>query len=266
MNDADLDRTLRAWLEPGIDRAPERFVWRALDDVEHVRQRPAWVSALDGALRPVAPIGRMIAVAAVLLVALGLFLAYGRPNVGDDSVGPPDVTTDDLVRIVVWDDTAPPGWTLDSLVTTPAEVLHLPVRSMDGATWRAQGVFDEFVGGRYTDFSTDDAALISWAVVFRTADAAADAFDLYRDDLTSPDGWGLGTEERVALGQEGALLSGDTTALMGAGGEESVPMQIYLWRSGNVLMAAGGWFEFDPAELRAVARGMDSRAQQPVSP
>jgi hypothetical protein len=41
-----------------------------------------------------------------------------------------------------------------------------------------------------------------------------------------------------------------------------LPMQIYLWRTGNLLMATAGWFDFDPNELRAVARGMDGRAQR----
>ena len=262
MNDADLDRAIGTWMETGVDRAPERFVWAAIDDVEHVRQRPAWVSVLDGALRQVAPVVRVIAVAAVLLIALGLFLAYGRQNIGEESVGPPVFATDDLTGIVVWDDTAPPGWTLDSLITTPADVLAIPVRTMDGEAWRAQGAMDDYVGGRYTDFTGEDAAFISWAIVFETAEAADGAFDLYRNELESPDGWGLGAGEAATLGDEGVLVSGDTTALTGDGGGDPVPMQLYLWRAGNMLMATGGWFEVDADELRSVAQAMDDRAGQ----
>lgn len=260
MNDTDLDRTLRAWLEGGADRAPERFVWRAIDDIEDLPQRPPWVSALRGTFRQLAPISRVAAVAA-LVVAFGLFLAFGPSNEGQVG-GPAPFETGDLSRIVVWDDTAPAGWVLDSLITTPADVLSIPVRSMDGEAWRAQDGLQEYVGGRYTDFSGDDAVFVSWAVVFRTDRAADEAFELYRQDLVSRDGWGLDTEERIGIGEEAILLSGDTTALMGAGGSESVPMEIYLWRTGNLLMATGGWFDFDPDELRAVAQGMDARAQQ----
>lgn len=43
-------------------------------------------------------------------------------------------------------------------------------------------------------------------------------------------------------------------------GIDPVPAQIYLWRDGNLLLAVGGWFDYDAAELRAVAEGMDARA------
>jgi hypothetical protein len=261
MNDADIDRTLRAWLEAGTDRAPERFVWSAIDDIETVPQRAPWVTTLEGAVRPLMPFARVVAVAAVVVVAVSLFLALGPAN--EDQVGgPAPFETRDLTGIVVWDDTAPPTWTLDSLITTPADVLTIPVRSMDGEAWQAQDELEEYLGGRYTDFSGDDAVYVSWAVVFRTDRAAGEAFELYRRDLASPNGWGLDSEERVALGEEALLLSGETTALMGAGGDESVPMQIYLWRTGNLLMATAGWFDFDPRELEAVAQDMDGRAQR----
>jgi hypothetical protein len=261
MNDADIDRTLRAWLAAGSDAAPERFVWHAMDAIEDVPQRPPWVTALEGARRPVMPIVRVAAVAAVLLVAVSLFLTVGSPNDGQLG-GPAPYATEDLVRIVAWEDTAPPRWSLDSLITTPTDVLTIPVRSMDGDQWSAQEELEEYLGGRYTDFSGDDAVFISWALVFRTDRATGEAFDLYREELLSPDGWGLSTEKRIGLGEEAVVLSGETTALMGSDGGESVPMQIYLWRSDNVLMATAGWFDFDPDELRSVADGMDARAQQ----
>ena len=260
MNDADIDRTLRAWLEAGSDRAPERFVWGAIDDIETVSQRAPWVAGMEGALGRLVPVARVSAVAAAVVVAVGLFIAYGPSNQAQVG-GPAPFETADLARIVVWDDTAPAGWALDSLITTPADVLTIPVRSMDGEAWRAQDGLDEYVGGRYTDFSGDDAVFVSWGVVFRTDRAAGEAFDLYRRDLTSSDGWGLDTEDPVDLGEKAVLLSGETTALTGAGGSDSVPMQIYLWRTGNLLLATAGWFDFDPRELDTVARDMDGRAQ-----
>ena len=44
----DTDRQLRAWASEGIDRAPERFVWAALDEIEQIPQRTAWRTRLDG--------------------------------------------------------------------------------------------------------------------------------------------------------------------------------------------------------------------------
>lgn len=261
MNDADVDRTLRAWLGAGTDRAPELFVWSAIDDIEAVPQRAPWMTVLEGVLRPLLPFTRAVAAAGVVIVAASLFLAFGPSSDGQVG-GPAPFEAGDLMRIVVWEDTAPPAWTLDSLVTTPADVLTLPVRSMDAEAWQAQDELEEYVGGRYTDFSGNDAVYVSWAVVFRTDRAAGEAFQLYRQDLVSPGGWGLDSQEPVALGEEALLLQGETTALVRAGGDESVPMQIYLWRTGNVLMATAGWFDFDEEELRGVATGMDARAEQ----
>lgn len=260
MNDADVDRTLRAWLETGMDRAPEQVIWNAIDDTEAVSQRARWAVTLDGALRPLMPFARVAVVAAVVILAISLFVTFGPSGEGRVG-GPAPFEAGDLAGIVLWEDTAPAGWALDSLITTPADVLTIPVRSMDGEAWQAQDELTEYIGGRYTDFSGEDAVYVSWAVVFRTDRAASDAFELYRWDLVSPDGWALGSEEPVALGEEALLLSGQTTAL-GAAGDELVSMQIYLWRTGNLLMATAGWFDFDARDLEAVARDMDRRAQR----
>ena len=131
----------------------------------------------------------------------------GRPNVGDESDGPSAFATEDLVRIVVWDDTAPPAWTLDSLVTTPADVLTIPVRSVDGETWRTQGAFDQYVGGRYTVFSGE----ITW----------------YRGDDPTDAPQLIGPGETVVVRPGDALVESPDSIHQGRN-DGTVPLVIYL--------------------------------------
>ena len=88
------------------------------------------------------------------------------------------------------------------------------------------------------------------------------ALDAYAVELASASGWGLGEGEAVDLGDEASIFTGETYALMGDTPTDSpVPMAIYLWRVGNVVLATAGWFEYDEDELRLVAEAMDARAR-----
>jgi hypothetical protein len=121
---------------------------------------------------------------------------------------------------------------------------------------------DGLQGGRYTDFSGPDAVFISWAVLFSNPRQAGAAFEAYATELESATGWGLGPGDTTDLGDQAALFTGETHALLGGTStEDPVPMQIYLWRVGNVVLATAGWFEYDPAELRQVTDAMDARAR-----
>lgn len=65
----------------------------------------------------------------------------------------------------------------------------------------------------------------------------------------------------MTLGDGGVRFSGVTTSSNGPPGSgEHVPSEVYLWRTGNVLLAVGGWWKFDADEARMVAEGMDARA------
>jgi hypothetical protein len=103
-------------------------------------------------------------------------------------------------------------------------------------------------------------------LLFGNARQAGAAFNAYTSEMASADGWGLGTGTAVELGDQGLVFTGETFALMGSPPtEDSVPMQLYLWRVGNLLLATGGWFEYDPAQVRLIADGMDARAAQRAS-
>jgi hypothetical protein len=260
--DHDIDEALRAWLAEGADRAPERYVWAALDEVPHTPQRRRWVTSLDALLQRITPAARALGLAAVVVLAVVSYVQFGGGNVGGPIATPRVFTTDDLSSIVVWEDTAPPAWTLDSLITTTGEVLTIPVRTMPRSEFAAMEEVRSYIGGRYTDFTGQGAVFMSWAVLFEDTAGADAALGIYRNELESSDGWGLGLGQPAALGDEGSVFTGETRRLMAdAPPGEPVPARIYLWRIGNLVLATGGWFEYEPRELRQVAEGMDARSR-----
>jgi hypothetical protein len=255
----DTDRQLRAWVAAGVDRAPERFVWAALDEIEQLPQRTRWRTRLDGLASRLRPAAGLATAAAVILVAVAVLPRVFEPNPG--AGGPRDFTMADLPGIVVWEDTKPPTWTLDNLVSNPHEVSVIPIRSMTATELENYAEPFGLVGGRYTDFSGPDGAFITWGALFETEAQAAAVLPFYQGEMESINAWGLGPGVRTDLGDDGWVYTGDTTALMGQPtGRDAIPAQIYLWRDGNLLLAVGGWFDFDRAELLAVAEGMDARA------
>jgi hypothetical protein len=255
----DTDRRLRAWLADGAAEAPERFVWAALDQIELLPQRRAWRTRLDGLAIRLRPAAAVVGVATAVIVAVALVTRLTAPDVGTSPSRALEV--DDLPTIVVWDDTMPATWTLDNLVSNPTEVWRTPIRSMTRAEIEVVEDPAGYLGGRFVNFSGPDAAFMSWGAVFEEPADAAAALPFIQNEMTSSDAWGFGPGERVPLGDDGWLYQGQTTAFVGQPtGVDPIPGAIYLWRDGNTLLAAGGWFDFDPDELRAVAEGMDARA------
>lgn len=258
----DTDRKLRAWLIEGADRAPERFVWAAMDEIDRLPQRAAWRTTLErlvggGRLSRLSPVVAVASTVAVVAVVLALTVL--RPN---SDVGPArQFEAADLVAIVVWEDTRPATWRLDNLVSNPTEVRRIPIRSLPAAQIRELQDPPGLLAGRYTDFSGPDAAFMSWALLFESEAQAADALGFYRLELEGAQAWGLGPPVNANLGDESYRYEGETTAFVGPPtGVDPIPADVYLWRDGNVLLALGGWFDVDPAELRAVAEAMDRRA------
>jgi len=260
MNRDLFERRLNDWLDEGADHAPERFVWQALDSVERTPQRRAWVTALAHLASRLGPPARVAGVAALLVLLLvGSYLVFGRGNVGQDEPTPRLYETRDLERIVVWEGTKPADWTLDSLQTS--DVTEIPARTVTPPEFLALPELQPVVAGRYTNFTGPDSALMSWSVLFETAADAQAALPIFVNEMASADGWGLGAAAPSELGDEGMVFTGETRALMAGERTEPVPMRLYLWRRGNLLLALGGWFEYDEEQLRQVAAGMDARAR-----
>jgi hypothetical protein len=197
--------------------------------------------------------------AAVVLVATAILARVVSP--GLDIGGARTFAMADLPGILLWEDTKPSAWTLDNLVSNPHDVLEIPIRSMthaDTPLWEPDG----YVGGRFTNFSGPDGVFMSWGTVFATDAQAATALRFYQQEMQSIEAWGLGAGARTDLGDDGWVYTGETTAFTSPPtGIDPIRAQIYLWRDGNLLLAVGGWFDFDPAEVLGAAEGMDRRAE-----
>jgi hypothetical protein len=255
----DSDRHLRAWAAEGVDRAPERFVWAALDEIERVPQRTAWRTRLDALASRLRPAAGILGAAAVVIVAIAVLARVVTPNLGPG--GTRHFVLADLSGILLWQDTKPSTWTLDNLVSNPHEVSVIPIRSMTGTEINNYPEPLGLVGGRYTDFSGPDGAFISWGTVFETSAQAAATLPFYEHEMQAADAWGLGPGDPITFGDGGFVYTGETTAFIGPPtGVDPIRAQIYLWRDGNLLLAIGGWFDFDPLELQVLAEGMDARA------
>lgn len=257
----DTEPTVRAWVREGAEQAPDWAVSAALAEVERTPQRPAWRTRLLELERRLGPSARVLELAAVVIlvvIPLVLIRLGATPTPAGQTIQPAD-----LQSIVLWEDTMPPGWTLDNLSTNAELVAATPVRTMLERDFLDSPALDGLQSGRITDFSGPDAVFISWGVLFGNARQAGEALEAYEVEMASGEGWGLGSGATVDLGDRALLFTGETRYLMGTTPtEDSVPMQLYLWRVGNLVLAAGGWFDYDPAQLRLVAEGMDARARQ----
>jgi len=256
----DSDRQLRAWVSEGTDRAPERFVWAALDEIERVPQRAAWRARLDAMAIRLRPAAGLVGTAAVAVVAVAVLARAVGPY-----LGPGDkraFAMADLPGILLWEDTKPASWTLDNLVSNPHDILEIPIRSMTATEMDNLAEPDGYIGGRYTNFSGPggEGLFMSWGALFENEASAAAALPFFQHELDSIDGWGLGAGARSDLGDDGWRYVGETTAFTLPREDPPIPADTYLWRDGNLLLAVGGWFTFDAADVFAAAEGMDRRA------
>jgi len=253
----DLEQTLKRWLDDGADRAPERFVWAALDDVERTPQRGAQWALLEGFLMKLKPAAPIFGVAAVVVLAILAWQMFLSPNVGDADPSPtPRLFSEaDLPTIVLTENNAPEGLTVDNTESGRGALLT-PLRP-------GGEIFDlnAFADGLMTNLeSTDTGGYVSWAALFETAADAEAAFDLIVDEHGSEEGWGM---DRSAgdpgLGQESATFTGAAYDIF----DTNI---VHVWRAGNLVLAAVAVGELAEGEANAdrllsLAELMDDRTR-----
>jgi hypothetical protein len=89
--DRNVEDIVARWVDEGPDAAPERFVWAALDAVEHAPQRGSWRIALENMPMIAKLVVPIVGAATVLVIAI---LAYQQLGGGGTGGGPspsPDV-------------------------------------------------------------------------------------------------------------------------------------------------------------------------------
>jgi hypothetical protein len=243
----DFDETIASWLDEGADRAPERYVWAVLEDVERTAQRGAWMASLEEFLMHLKPAAPVLGVVAVVVLAIAAYQAFGTPNVGDAE--PRVYTTEDLPNIIFTEATLPDGATLGETRSG---------RTVVGQPMRPGGVVVDFstvVSALAADAEFPDVGIYTtWSVLFETPADAEQAFGVIAAEHDAEDGWDVGASRTDPnLGDESAAWTGPLYEL--AGESETI-----LWRKGNLLLAAVGWGDADVARLRSIADGMDGRA------
>jgi hypothetical protein len=246
-HDRDLDRVLDRWMDDGPTVVADRVIATAMTDVHTTRQRGARWVLLKELFMTMKPAMTVLGVAAVAIVAIAAFQIVSGGGVGAPRV----ITADDLPAIVLPADDGPDGMQHDNTYDDE-RVLLRPIISVTGTDAIPYLEQPGYVAGRYTEFSHETAGLLSWAVLFETAEDAQRSLDLYIEEVESGAGYGLGNRADLAFGDEGGFWDDD---------DPENDIQVVLWRSGNLVMAAATYGDFDPDELRSVAEQMDARSR-----
>jgi hypothetical protein len=248
----DLDRVLDRWMDEGPTIVADRVIATAMTDVHTTRQRGARWAPLKELFMTMKPAAALVAV--TLIAALG-FAAY-QLWAGDGIGRAPEpriFAASELPEIVMNADEAPPGMELDGIYTDRNEVLLRPIISVEGPEAQPYTEQPGFVAGRFTEFSNEQSGVLSWASLFETTADAERALAVYVEEVQSASGYGLMSRVDAALGDEGAFYSD--------GNDPEFNAQVYLWRVGNLVLAAATYGDFDPGELGRLAEGMDDRAR-----
>jgi hypothetical protein len=245
--EAEIEQTLRRWFDDGVDQAPERFVWAALESVERTAQRGSGRMPLEGILMKLKPAAPFLGVAAILVLIFGAYQLFSHPNLGEPepTITPQAFTPGDLPRIVVTEANAPDGIAVDDSVS------HLPaIRASLGS---GSTLFDQagFVDALMTRLNTTElGGEVTWSALFADARTAEQAYGELVADLA---GQGLTRAEDPQFGDESVLMSGSAY-----GFDRSTT---YLWRDGNLLLAAVGLGDSEPSLVKALADLMEFRTR-----
>jgi len=86
--DRNVEDIVARWVDEGPDAAPERFVWAALDAVEHTPQRGSWRIALENMPMIAKLVVPIVGAAAVLVLAILAYQQFGGVATGGPSPSP----------------------------------------------------------------------------------------------------------------------------------------------------------------------------------
>jgi hypothetical protein len=246
----DFDHVVTEWLDDGADRAPDRFVWAALGEVERAPQRAAWVATTEEFLMQFKRAAPVMGIAAAVVLAIVAFQILGSPDVGDPEPTPRVYAPEDLETIVLTEANVPEGVTVDyENPTSGFAALVIPLKP-GGDTFEQA----DFVDAHSVELGTSIGGFTTWSALFESAEEAEEAYDFLVTEHESPEGWDLAaSREDPELGEESAMWTGQQYDMASA--------RTILWRQGNLLLAAVGWADWEPEEVRLIADQMADRAR-----
>lgn len=251
-----LDAVMRAWLDEGLDTAPERAVGAALTQINHTRQRRELsvirriplMDATHPRPRPAWQIGAVVAVAAVALTVTVAAMAqllpqvgssHRAPTVGEMVIGLPipanarqtGRVAGDEVRLTLFDATQARAFANLRGFTDAAAVTYAGTST----------------GHRYT------AAAISYPSAGAAASALAD-LDGTTGDFWRPENSPLTDAHLPAGRDEGFERSGTWVAFGGTSANaDNRAGSLLVWRVNDLLFVAVGidWDTTGTAEAQA---------------
>lgn len=246
----DFDHIVTEWLDDGADRAPERFVWAALDEAERTPQTVAWVATTKEFLMQFKRAAPVLGIAAAAVLAIVAFQIIGTRNAGGPDPTPRAYTEEDVQAVVLTEASAPDGMAVDYEYRTTGFAALLVPLAPGGETIDRTG----FVDALSVELGTSMGGFTTWSALFESADAAQQAYEFLVTEHESPEGWGLaGSREDPELGEESVMWTGRQYDMTSA--------RTILWRQGNLLLAAVGWADWEPEEVRLIADQMAGRAR-----
>jgi hypothetical protein len=247
-HERDLDRVLDRWMDEGPTVVADRVIATAMTDVHTTRQRGARWALLKELFMTMKPAMTVLGIVAAAIVALA---AWQILSDGGGIGTPRAITADDLPAIVLPPEDAPQGMQHDNTYDDE-RVLLRPIISVTGTDAIEYLEQTGYVAGRYTEFSDETAGLLSWAVLFDTVENAQRSLNVYIGEVESEAGYALGNRAELTFGDEGGFWDDD---------DPENDVQVILWRSGTLVMAAATYGDFDAGQLRSIAAAMDERAR-----
>jgi hypothetical protein len=214
-----------------------------------IEARPAalpWIR-----LAMVATLGMAAVVVAVVVAAQSFIgpVGIGNPLGGPDAT-PRVYAPEDLPNIALSEANALDGMTIDyETRTTGVPALVTPL-APGGETIDTT----HFVDALSVELGTSIGGFTTWSALFESPEAAAEAYAFLITEHESPDGWDLAaSREDPDLGDESALWTGQQYDHLSA--------RTIVWRQGNLILAAVGWADWEPEEVRLIADQMADRAK-----
>jgi len=241
----DLDHVLDRWMDDGPTIVADRVIAAAMTDVHTTRQLGAGWAPLKELVTTMKP----LTIAAGLTAAVVLVVAALQVIGGTTNVTSPGIRTPGPAEIVVTDENAPEGWTVDTTRSGRAVLTYL-VRygEVDSAT-------GGFVDSRATDLCSEgQGCATSWVAVYRSESDADAAFSVLHAEMQV--GWGLGSNPlNLDLGDDEGYAYRNNLG-------NAAASHAYLWRKGNLLLGVvGDMADVEDDALRPFAEEMNERSR-----